>query len=124
MKTRTIPTRTILATLLLLGLAACGKRDALRPPQGHNLPPKPGTASAQPTVDQLLTPPVETRPGRIAAEGLGVDLCDVLVLAQTDDSAETALLRRIVRKTGLVIQPSADPNDTATAVLHALKPRP
>ena len=57
-------TRTIIATLLLLGLAACGKRDALRPPQGHTMPPKPATASAQPTVDQLLTPSVETRPGR------------------------------------------------------------
>jgi hypothetical protein len=57
-------TRTIIASLLLLGLAACGKRDALRPPQGHIMPPKPATASAQPTVDQLLTPPVETRPGR------------------------------------------------------------
>ena len=27
-------------------------------------PPKPATAAAQPGVDELLTPPVETRPGR------------------------------------------------------------
>ncbi|WP_340317249.1 hypothetical protein [Rhizorhabdus argentea] len=57
-------TRMIIATLALLGLAACGKRDALRPVDGHALPPKPATAAAQPSVDQLLTPPVETRPGR------------------------------------------------------------
>lgn len=56
--------RTLLAAALLLGLAACGKRDALHPAEGHALPPKPATAFAQPTVDQLLTPPVETRPVR------------------------------------------------------------
>ena len=57
-------TRTILAAVALLALAACGKRDALRPAPGHSLPPKPASAAAQPTVDELLTPPVETRPGR------------------------------------------------------------
>lgn len=57
-------TRTIVAALALLSLAACGKRDALRPAEGQALPPKPATAAAQPSVDQLLTPPVETRPGR------------------------------------------------------------
>jgi len=57
-------TRTILAALALLSLAACGKRDALHPAGGQALPPKPATAAAQPSVDQLLTPPVETRPGR------------------------------------------------------------
>jgi hypothetical protein len=56
--------RSLLAIALLVGLAACGKRDALHPAEGHKLPPKPATASTQPTVDQLLTPPVETRPGR------------------------------------------------------------
>jgi hypothetical protein len=56
--------RTILAALALLSLAACGKRDALRPAEGQALPPKPATAAAPPSVDQLLTPPVETRPGR------------------------------------------------------------
>jgi predicted small lipoprotein YifL len=56
--------RTILAGVALLALAACGKRDALRPPAGHAMPPAPASAATQPTVDQLLTPPVETRPGR------------------------------------------------------------
>jgi len=56
--------RTIVAAAALLALAACGKRDALRPAEGHSMPPKPATAAAQPTVDELLTPPVETRPGR------------------------------------------------------------
>ena len=57
-------TRTILAACALLALAACGKRDALRPAEGHSLPPKPASAAMQPDVDTLLTPPVETRPGR------------------------------------------------------------
>ena len=56
--------RTLLAATLLLALAACGKREALRPAEGHLLPPKPATAVAQPTVAQLLTPPIESRPGR------------------------------------------------------------
>jgi len=59
-----IKTRTLLAAGLLLALAACGKRDALRPEQGHSLPPKPASAATAPTVDQLLSPPVETRPDR------------------------------------------------------------
>ena len=56
--------RTVLAATALLALAACGKRDALRPAEGHSMPPKPATAAASPTVDELLTPSVETRPGR------------------------------------------------------------
>jgi len=56
--------RTILTAVALLALAACGKRDALRPADGHSLPPKPASAAAQPDVDSLMTPPVETRPGR------------------------------------------------------------
>nr|WP_047167287.1 hypothetical protein [Sphingomonas sp. Y57] len=56
--------RTLLAAAALLALAACGKRDALRPTGGHSLPPKPATAATQPDVPALLTPPVETRPGR------------------------------------------------------------
>ena len=57
-------TRTLLAIVALCTLAACGKRDALHPLAGHSLPPKPAAAATQPTVDQLLIPPVETRPGR------------------------------------------------------------
>jgi len=56
--------RTLLAAAALLALAACGKRDALRPADGHSLPPKPATAAIRPDVPALLTPPVETRPGR------------------------------------------------------------
>ena len=56
--------RTILAATTLLALAACGKRDMLRPADGHSMPPKPATAAVQPDVNGLLTPPVETRPGR------------------------------------------------------------
>ncbi|ATE63306.1 hypothetical protein [Rhizorhabdus dicambivorans] len=56
--------RTLLAATLLLALAACGKRDMLRPADGHSMPPKPATAATQPDVPALLTPPVETRPGR------------------------------------------------------------
>ena len=56
--------RTILTAVALLALAACGKRDALRPADGHSLPPKPASAAAQPDVDSLMTPLVETRPGR------------------------------------------------------------
>lgn len=57
-------TRTLLAAVVLLGLAACGRKEMLHPAEGHALPPKPATAAAQPTVEQLLKPPVETRPGR------------------------------------------------------------
>jgi hypothetical protein len=37
----------------------------LKPADGHMLPPKPGTAAAQPDVTALLKPPVETRPVRV-----------------------------------------------------------
>ncbi len=56
--------RMIFAATALLALAACGKRDALRPAAGLSMPPKPATAAAQPDVNALLTPPPETRPGR------------------------------------------------------------
>lgn len=52
----------VAATALLL--AGCGQREALKPAEGQGLPPKPMMAPAQPTVDQLLTPPTESRPGR------------------------------------------------------------
>lgn len=56
--------KTLLAATALLALAACGKRDALRPADGHALPRKPATAASQPTVPDLLTPGPETRPTR------------------------------------------------------------
>ena len=52
----------IAATALLL--AGCGQREALKPAEGHALPPKPAMAPTQPTVVDLLKPPIEARPGR------------------------------------------------------------
>jgi len=52
------------ALILGLLLAGCGKQAALRPPEGASLPPKPAMAATQPTVDDLLTPTTQQRPGR------------------------------------------------------------
>jgi predicted small lipoprotein YifL len=52
------------AILALLALAACGKKEALKPPAGYNLPPKPATAAKAPTTDEMLTPGPEARPER------------------------------------------------------------
>ena len=54
----------LLTAAALLALAGCGQREALKPAEGHSLPPKPATAAVQPDVPALLTPPVETRPER------------------------------------------------------------
>lgn len=53
-----------LGGLALIALAGCGKQEALKPAQGHMLPPKPLTAAVQPDVDALLRAPTETRPVR------------------------------------------------------------
>lgn len=54
--------------LLLLGalvaLSACGAREPLQPPAGETLPPAPYGAEARPTPEELLQPPVQTRPAR------------------------------------------------------------
>lgn len=54
--------------LLVLGvffaLAGCGAREGLKPAQGQALPPAPFGATATPTPDDLLKPPVQTRPAR------------------------------------------------------------
>jgi len=47
-----------------LALSACGGRVALKPETGKSLPPKPETASAAPTPDQLLVPDIQSRPKR------------------------------------------------------------
>ena len=47
-----------------LALSACGGRVALKPETGKSLPPKPETASADPTPDQLLVPDIQSRPKR------------------------------------------------------------
>lgn len=57
-------TRTILLGLALAALAGCGQQEALRPPEGASLPPKPALAAAQPTSVDLLTPRTEERPRR------------------------------------------------------------
>ena len=49
---------------LLLGLAACGKQQPLRPAEGAAMPPKPAMAATTPTVDQLLAPSPIARPDR------------------------------------------------------------
>ena len=48
----------------VLTLAGCGKRELLAPPVGVSLPPKPAMATTVPTVDDLLTPSTQQRPGR------------------------------------------------------------
>jgi len=45
-------------------LAGCGNRGPLEPPAGAALPPAPYGARATPTPNELLTPPVQTRPSR------------------------------------------------------------
>jgi len=57
-------TKTITALTLLVALAACGSREALRPAQGASLPPRPAMATTVPTPDQLLTADVQQRPER------------------------------------------------------------
>ena len=52
------------AALLLL-LAACGSRQALRPAEGQSLPPAPAAAAAPPTSTELLEPPPIARPERV-----------------------------------------------------------
>ncbi|WP_029936749.1 hypothetical protein [Sphingomonas sp. UNC305MFCol5.2] len=48
----------------LLALAGCGAREGLKPAPGQALPPAPFGATATPTPDDLLKPPVQTRPAR------------------------------------------------------------
>jgi predicted small lipoprotein YifL len=56
--------RSLALVALALTLAGCGKRELLTPPAGVSLPPKPAMATTTPTVDQLLTPTTQQRPGR------------------------------------------------------------
>lgn len=56
--------RTLALVAALIALAGCGKRELLTPPVGASLPPKPAMAATVPTVDQLLTPSTQQRPGR------------------------------------------------------------
>ncbi len=56
--------RIAIACASLIALSACGQREALKPAPGQGTPPKPMTAPVAPDTAALLTPPVETRPGR------------------------------------------------------------
>lgn len=49
----------------LAALAACGRQVDLKPAPGQPMPVKPLMARTTPTVDELLTPPAYTRPGRV-----------------------------------------------------------
>nr|WP_167075487.1 hypothetical protein [Sphingomonas vulcanisoli] len=48
----------------LILLAACGKVQQLQPAAGRALPEKPATMPTQPTAQDLLTVPTQSRPGR------------------------------------------------------------
>lgn len=54
--------------LILLGaclaLAGCGQKQNLKPPANAPSPPKPATAPAAPTAEDLLKRPPSERPGR------------------------------------------------------------
>ena len=54
----------VFAAILLLALAGCGARGALKPEKGVPLPVKPYGATATPTPEDLLTPSTQARPER------------------------------------------------------------
>ncbi|UZK65031.1 hypothetical protein [Sphingomonas sp. M1-B02] len=49
---------------LMLALGGCGAREGLAPPPGQALPIAPYGATATPTPQDLLKPPMQTRPAR------------------------------------------------------------
>ena len=51
----------LLAALLV---TACGSRQELRPKESASLPPKPYALAIDPTPAELMTPDVQSRPGR------------------------------------------------------------
>ena len=54
----------LLITLAALGLAGCGAKNALEPPKGASLPPRPYGATTTPTPQDLLQPRAAARPER------------------------------------------------------------
>ena len=56
--------RQFAITMACLALAACGQKQNLKPPANGSLPPKPATAPAAPTADELLKHPASERPDR------------------------------------------------------------
>jgi hypothetical protein len=57
--------RYVFAVTATVALAACGREADLKPAPGHPMPVKPMLARTTPTVEELLTPPSYTRPGRV-----------------------------------------------------------
>ena len=55
----------MLGLAMLLLLAACGGREALKPAPGEAMPVKPAMAASAPTTDQMLQPPTIARPERV-----------------------------------------------------------
>lgn len=55
--------RVVLA-LVALSLAGCGAREGLVQPQGKPMPVAPYAAKQAPKAEDLVKPPVQTRPGR------------------------------------------------------------
>ena len=56
--------RNVAFALLVLGLAACGGRQPLKPVEGQKMPAVPVGAVAAPTAQQLMTPSMQSRPER------------------------------------------------------------
>jgi len=56
--------RMILAGLMLLSLAACGQKAALRPPTDGELPPPPYGREERVSSDAMLEPPPVAYPER------------------------------------------------------------
>ena len=59
--------RELLLFTAMLALAGCGAREGLKPAEGASLPPAPYGATATPTPEDLLRPPVQTRATSSAA---------------------------------------------------------
>jgi multidrug efflux pump subunit AcrA (membrane-fusion protein) len=47
-----------------LALASCGGKQPLKPVAGQKMPAVPVGAAAAPTAQELMTPPMQSRPGR------------------------------------------------------------
>jgi len=56
--------RSLILFAAVLLLAGCGSRKSLVPVKGQPLPLKPYGAATAPTSDELLKPPIQTRPAR------------------------------------------------------------
>ena len=56
--------RVLILMAATLALGGCGARGALVPPSQQSLPVKAYGATTTPTPDDLLKPPVQTRPKR------------------------------------------------------------